>query len=35
MELSQQEELVRKQRLILEIEKRKYREDIDELDKLK
>ena len=26
---------MRKQRLILEIEKRKYREDIDELDKLK
>ena len=35
MELNQQEEIVRKQRLILEIEKRKYREDMDELDKLR
>lgn len=34
-ELSKQEEIVRKQRMILEIQKRKYREDIDELDKLK
>lgn len=30
-----QEELVRKQRLILEVEKKRLREDINELDQLK
>ena len=34
-ELTAQEEQVKKHRMVLEIEKKKFREDIDELDKLK